>query len=108
MIGQAIDIYERLGIVVGKYEIGLASTLSLNYQETEKFMIMMNDEMFAELIELIHDHDYSWRMSDDQRRWDEGHRNEKRITELLRGYLWEDVEPYVKDGWRKEAVKDMF
>ena len=108
MTNQAIDIYERLGIVVGKYEIGLASALSLNYQETEKFMIKMNDEQFAELIELIQEHDYDWRMTDDQHRWDEGNKNEKRITELLRSYIWEDIEPYVKEDWRKVAVKDMF
>lgn len=108
MIGQAIDIYERLGIVVGKYEIELASTLLLNHPETEKFFIKMNDEQFSELIELIQGHDYDWRMSDDQRRWDEGYKNEKRMTELLRSYLWEDIEPYVKEDWRKVAVKDMF
>ena len=108
MTNQAIDIYEKTGVVVGRFTIELASSLLLNYQDAEKFMLKMNDEHFAELIELIQDHDYEWRMSDDQRVWDNGNRNEKRITELLRSYLWEDIEPYVKEDWRKVAVKDLF
>lgn len=61
-----------------------------------------------ELIELIHKHDYYWSMADDQRKWDDGFRKEKRIKELLKDYLWEDIEPLIKDEWRKEHVKRLF
>lgn len=108
MINQAIQIYETHGVVCGRFIIELAQQLMLNHKQTENFMIMMGDEIFEEMIELIHDQDYDWRMSDDQRRWDDGYRKEKRITELLRQHLWDDVEPYVKDEWRKEAVKRLF
>lgn len=63
---------------------------------------------FKELISLIHDHDYDWSMIDEQRRWDEGFASEKRIKELLRGFLWEDIEPHIQENWRREAVKSLF
>lgn len=108
MISQAINVYETHGIVVGWNEIDHANELGLNYPQTEKFYIKMGNQTFKELIDLIHDHDYSWSMIDQQSRWDEGFAKEKRIKELLRDFLWEDVEPFVKDEWRKEAVKSLF
>lgn len=108
MISQAIHVYETYGVVVGWNEISHANELRLNYPQTEKFYIKMGDKAFEELINLIHNHDYSWSMIDEQRRWEEGFANEKRIKELLRGFLWEDVEPFIKDEWRKEAVKSLF
>lgn len=68
----------------------------------------METNDFKELIRLIHSHDYSWSMIDQQSRWDEGFVKEKRIKEILKGFLWEDVEPFVNDEWRKEAVKSLF
>lgn len=66
---------------------------------------LMNME---KLIELIHKHDYDWSMIDEQRRWDEGFAIEKQIREMLRQYLWEDIEPHIQADWRREAVKRLF
>jgi hypothetical protein len=66
---------------------------------------LMNME---KLIELIHKHDYDWSMIDEQRRWDEGFAIEKQIRDMLRQYLWEDIEPHIQEDWRKEAVKRLF
>ena len=60
------------------------------------------------LIELIHNHDFDWSMIDEQRRWDEGFAIEKQIRDMLRQYLWEDIEPHIQEDWRKEAVKRLF
>lgn len=61
-----------------------------------------------ELIELIHDHDFMWQMSDDQRRWDHGYEQEKRIRALLKDITFEDIEDHVKEEWRKDALKKLF
>lgn len=62
----------------------------------------MKDEALNELIELINGHDFYWRFSDDQRRWDKGFSDNQRIKELMKNYVTEDVEPFIKDG-KKEA-----
>lgn len=67
----------------------------------------MNDQ-FNDLIEIIHEHDFWWSMSDDQRLWDRGCQKEKRIKEMLRDYLWEDVELCIKEDWRRNEVKKLF
>jgi hypothetical protein len=61
-----------------------------------------------ELINLIHNHDYYWSMIDEQRKWDEGFRQEQKIRSLLKTFLWEDIEPHINEDWRKEAVKKLF
>jgi predicted Rdx family selenoprotein len=60
-----------------------------------------------ELIELLSNYDYFWRMSDDQRKWDAGYENEKRIKQLMRDYVWDDIDPYIKEEWKKEAIKSI-
>jgi hypothetical protein len=60
------------------------------------------------LIELINEHDFYWSMSDDQRKWDYGCNKEKQIKELLKDYLWEDIEPLINEEWRKNEVKRLF
>lgn len=69
--------------------------------------IKMANEQFAELINLIINHDYYYRMSDDQRWWDQGYNEEKRMKHLLKDFVWEDVEPYVHEA-HKEYVKGLF
>lgn len=60
------------------------------------------------LLELINEHDFCWRNIDEQRKWDEGFRREKIIKELLREVVWEDVEPMIKEEWRKKEVLKLF
>jgi hypothetical protein len=96
-----------MGVVLTRSEIEHIMGLSLDYKIEEKMIRIMENEQVSELVELAHKHDYEWRMSDDQRRWDEGHRNEKRMKEILKDYLWEDIEPLIKDEWRKKAVMAM-
>lgn len=103
-ISKCVD----LGIVLTKWEMQHVASFSFDYQTDTKMMQKMEDEKFSRLIELIHEHDYDWRMIDEQRRWDEGYAKEKEIKELLRNYLWDDVEPLIKDDWRKESVKRFF
>jgi hypothetical protein len=47
-------------------------------------------------------------MSDDSRIWSQGDREEREIKELLKDFLWDDVEPCVKEEWRKEFVRKLF
>lgn len=61
-----------------------------------------------EIIELINNHDFNWSMIDQQSKWDEGFRREKRIKELLKNYLWEDIEPLIEQEWKKNEVKRLF
>lgn len=103
-ISKCID----LGIVLTKWEMEHVASFSFDYQTDTKMMQKMEDQQFSRLIELIHEHDYYWRMSDDQRWWDLGNRQEKEIKELLRNYIWDDVEPLIKEDWRKESVKSLF
>lgn len=67
----------------------------------------MIDENFSELIDLINEHDYEWRMSDDQRKWDRGYKTEQRIKELMKDYLWDDIEPFLKEDWKRDRVMNM-
>lgn len=60
------------------------------------------------LLELINEHDFYWRNIDEQRKWDEGFKREKIIKELLREVVWEDVEPMIKEEWRKKEVLKLF
>jgi hypothetical protein len=60
------------------------------------------------LLELINEHDFYWRNIDEQRKWDEGFRREKIIKELLKEVVWEDVEPLIKEDWRKKEVLKLF
>lgn len=96
-----------MGVVLTRSEIEHIMGLSLDYKIEEKMIRIMENEQVSELVELAHKHDYHWRMSDDQRWWDEGYRNEKRMKEILKDYLWEDIEPLIKDEWRKKAVMAM-
>ena len=61
-----------------------------------------------ELLELIHSHDFEWRMSDDQRIWNHGYETEMKIIDLLKEVTYEDIEDHVKEQWRKDAVRDLF
>jgi len=63
---------------------------------------------YMNLLELINEHDFYWRNIDEQRKWDEGFRREKIIKELLREVVWEDVEPLIKEDWRKKEVLKLF
>lgn len=103
-ISKCVD----LGIILTKWEMQHVASFMFDYQTDTKMMQKMEEQQFSRLIELIHEHDYSWRMSDDQRRWDFGQSQEREIKELLRDYIWDDVEPLVKEEWRKEAVKSLF
>jgi len=60
-----------------------------------------------ELIELLSNHDYYWRMSDDQRKWDAGYESEKRIKQLMRDYVWDDIDPYIDEEWKKKEIKSI-
>ena len=60
-----------------------------------------------ELIDLINEHDFSWTMADDQRLWDNGFKAEKKIKEMLKDYLWDDIEPFIQE-WRKKEVSKLF
>lgn len=71
-------------------------------------MHKMKDDQLEELITLINKQDYSWRFIDEQSRWDEGYKTESRIKDLLKNYLWEDIEPNIREEWRKEEVKNLF
>lgn len=104
MISKCID----MGVVLTRWEIEHIQSLGLDWVTEEKVIRIMENEKFSELIELIHRHDFYWSMSDDQRAWDRGCDEEKQIKESLRDYLWDDVEPCIKDDWRKEAVKKLF
>jgi hypothetical protein len=90
MVNQAIQLYESHGVVATRHEIELASRLRLNYLQTNKFYIMMDDEVFNDLISLIDE---------------EG--DEKTIRTLLRMYLWDDIEPYVPQS-KKDYIKSLF
>jgi len=103
---QAIQVYETHGIVVGKFQIDHARNLQLDYPQTEIFF--MKDPQLHELIELIHDQDWSWRFVDEQIKWDQGYRIEQKIRTMLKDYLWDDIEPYIKDEWRREEVKKLY
>jgi len=107
-MNQAIDHYERTGIVVGRFAIDHARKLHLTYHQTEIFYTLMANEQLTELIDLIHNQDYSWRFIDEQRRWDEGYRTEQKIKDLLQDFLWDDIEPYIKEEWRREEVKKLY
>lgn len=61
-----------------------------------------------ELVELINQHDFYWRFSEDQRIWDRGWTENQKIKEGMREYLWDDIEPHLKEQWRKEAVLKLF
>lgn len=97
-----------MGVVLTKWEIEHIESLMLDWITQEKAIRIMENENFSELIELIHDHDFWWSMSDDQRTWDRGYEEERRIKEMLRNYLWEDVELCIKEDWRKDEVKKLF
>jgi hypothetical protein len=66
------------------------------------------NEQFNNLIELIHQHDFQYAMTEDPRIWRQGDQEEREIKELLKEFLWDDVEPFVKDEWRKEFLKNLF
>lgn len=104
MISRCID----MGVVLTRWEIEHIQSLGLDWVIEEKVIIIMENEKFSELIKLIHEHDYSWNMADDQRAWDRGYEERRQIKDMLRDFLWDDVEPCIKDDWRKEAVKKMF
>lgn len=97
-----------MGAVLSRTEIDHIRSCKLNFMQETKAITNMEDQQFSRLIELIHEHDYSWRFIDEQRKWDEGFEREKEIKNLLRNYLWDDVEPLVKEEWRKNEVKKMF
>lgn len=104
MIQRCID----MGVVITRFQIEHIESLGLEWFGEEKAIRNMENEKFSRLIELIHEHDYSWRMSDDQRHWDRGYKVEKEIKDLLRHFLWDDVEPLIKEDWRRDSVKRMF
>ena len=104
MINRCID----MGVVLTRWEIEHIQSLGLDWVTQEKAIRIMENESFSELIELIHEHDFWWSMSDDQRLWDRGHQEEKRIKSMLRDYLWEDVELCIKEDWRKDELKKLF
>jgi DNA-dependent RNA polymerase auxiliary subunit epsilon len=100
MISKCVD----LGIVLTKTEIEHIQSLRLDYQTETKVMQNMEDEKFSRLIELIHQHDFEYRQSDVHWKWEQGDREEKEIKILMRDYLWEDIEPCIRDEWRKEFL----
>lgn len=104
MIERCID----MGVVLNRWEIEHIQSLMLDWVSQEKAIRIMENENFSELIELIHEHDFWWSMSDDQRLWNRGYEEERRIKEMLRDYLWEDVELCIKEDWRKDEVKKLF
>ena len=61
-----------------------------------------------ELANLINEHDFSYRFSDDSRWYNQGDREEKMIIEGLKDYLYEDIEPLIKDEWRKNKLKLLY
>lgn len=97
-----------MGVVLTRWEIEHIQSLGLDWITQEKAIRIMENENFSELIELIHDHDFWWSMSDDQRTWDRGYEEEKRIKTMLIDYLWEDVELCIKEDWRKDELKKLF
>lgn len=103
LISRCID----LGAVLTKKEIAIIEEIGGNYETINKMIMKMTDDNFSKLIDLINDYDPHWRFSDDQRWWDKGNRDEKEIKELMRDYLWDDIDPFIKEEWRKEAIKNM-
>jgi hypothetical protein len=97
-----------MGVVLYRTDIEHLSALGLGWNEQEKAIKNMENENFSRLIELIHQHDFYYAMSDDARIWSQGDQEEREIKELLKDFLWDDVEPCIKDDWRKEAVNKMF
>ena len=104
MISKCVD----LGIVLTKVEIEHIQSLMLDYHTEIKVMRNMEDEKFSRLIELIHSHNFEYRRSDVHSTWERGDREEREIKELMRDYLWEDIEPCIKDDWRKEFLMSSF
>jgi hypothetical protein len=104
MINRCID----MGVVLYRTDIEHLSRLGLGWDEQAKAIKNMENENFSRLIELIHQHDFEYAMSDDSRLWDQGDREEREIKELLKDFLWDDVEPCVKEEWRKEFVRKLF
>jgi ADP-dependent phosphofructokinase/glucokinase len=100
MINKCID----LAIVLTKMEIEHIQSLRLNYHDETKAMQNMENENFSKLIELIHQHDFYFKMSEDPRKLNEGYREEDEIKKLMKDFLWEDIEPCIKEDWRKERL----
>lgn len=57
-----------------------------------------------ELLGLINGHDFWWSMVDEQRKWDIGYKTEEQIRQGLKDFLWDDIEPNIKEDWKKEQL----